>query len=310
MKFLQLSQLIEQYFDINAIEIEQIKAVDTLVFKVKAVTGKCYIAKLYSKHYEDIIRKIAINRVFLQFVAEHTHLKIQVPPTPFFPLIKWEKEERFLVLCDYIVGEKPTFLGEDFMRKMGEMMATLHQAAKKFNQFFDKKIKVLHIDNRLIQRVKPLIINNKDVFNFDNNMLNEAFERINNLYHLVGKTDDNYGLIHSDLHFENVLINADGNLSPIDFDEVAYGHFYLDIAVTLNEIDDLENPALLKAAFWQGYKKVIPVDDIFVTQTTDFQRIAGCLYLNWLLHEDNKKLLDNAKLRSYGQLSIAQVLAS
>jgi amicoumacin kinase len=52
---------------------------------------------------------------------------------------------------------------------------------------------------------------------------------------------DGFGLIHDDLHFANFLIQADGKVTIIDFDDCQYGWFSMDVAMALFDVLVLYN---------------------------------------------------------------------
>jgi Ser/Thr protein kinase RdoA (MazF antagonist) len=74
---------------------------------------------------------------------------------------------------------------------------------------------------------------------------------------------DSYGLIHSDIHQQNMLVN-DNHISVLDFDDCQYGFFALDIGIALYhaiwwglpEDDSAKNDFALKIIknFMAGYK--------------------------------------------------------
>lgn len=299
-----LKELIKTHFDIEIIDYQQVKKIDTLVFKVVDTEGSAFVAKLYKEHNKSIVEKIAQNAPFLAFVKTHTTLNVQLPPKLYFPLVKWKKENRYLVLGNWIEGETPKIKDAHFMQQMGAMMAQLHNAATAFTS----KIDVLTIDNVLVQRVQGLILANQHFFEFDKKRLENAFKYIDSVYKRVGEDPSVFGLIHTDLHFDNVIITPQNAVSPIDFDEVAYGHYLLDIAITFNEIEDLEDESL-KEDYCIGYKKYRSLPDNFDTYIIDFQRIAGCIYLSWFLDEGNTDLPLNKNLLGYARRSLEKILS-
>lgn len=62
--------------------------------------------------------------------------------------------------------------------------------------------------------------------------LHEKMSRIQNEISALPKDIDSYGLIHIDMHQQNILIN-ENNVSVLDFDECRYGFFAHDIGVSL-----------------------------------------------------------------------------
>ena len=70
-----------------------------------------------------------------------------------------------------------------------------------------------------------------------NQLLNEVkdgLDTIKKYVFSIGYEPINFGIIHSDLHFNKILIDEAGNLAVIDFDEAGFGHYLLDAAVTFD----------------------------------------------------------------------------
>lgn len=64
------------------------------------------------------------------------------------------------------------------------------------------------------------------------------------------------GLLHADLHYENVLFHGD-EVRAIDFDDCGYGPLLYDLAVTVFELGDRPD---LCAALLEGYRSVLPFE--------------------------------------------------
>ena len=59
--------------------------------------------------------------------------------------------------------------------------------------------------------------------------------------HCLPTTPDDFGLIHNDLHFANFIIQPEGRMTIIDFDDCGYGWFAMDIAMALFDVLVLYN---------------------------------------------------------------------
>jgi Ser/Thr protein kinase RdoA (MazF antagonist) len=68
----------------------------------------------------------------------------------------------------------------------------------------------------------------------------------------LGEDPATFGLIHADLHLDNVLF-ADGEARPIDFDDCGLGHWVYDMAVTLWLYRMKDNWPIYRDAFFSGY---------------------------------------------------------
>jgi Ser/Thr protein kinase RdoA (MazF antagonist) len=299
-----IDHLIKKYFNIQVVDYQLVKTIDTLVFKVQNTEGVCFAAKLYKAHNKALVEKIKYKALFLDFVKQQTNLQIQALPQTVSPLVDWEGEKRYLVLNEWIEGEKPAIKDAHLMQKMGKMMAQLHNAAS----VFPTKLPVLSIDNALIQAVKFKILARRNKYDFDAKRLDLAFEKMALTYQNTGNAPSVFGLIHSDLHFSNIITNDEGTLSPIDFDELAYGHYLLDMAITLNEIEDYDDAIFLKDNYLNAYLENRPISTNHYTYIVDFQRIASAIYLNWLLENGNEDLLENKKMWQFGRQALDKIL--
>lgn len=67
---------------------------------------------------------------------------------------------------------------------------------------------------------------------------------------VIPKNNDNYGLIHADLHTRNIVFKGDQPY-PIDFGRCGYGYYLYDIAGTLLELTPKH-----RWVFIQGYESV------------------------------------------------------
>jgi len=84
-------------------------------------------------------------------------------------------------------------------------------------------------------------------------LLSEAAGRVEEVLARLGQDQAGYGLIHADLHLDNVLEHH-GQARPIDFEDTSWGHYALDLAITAASIPDALHPVLL-----HGYQTVRPL---------------------------------------------------
>lgn len=67
-----------------------------------------------------------------------------------------------------------------------------------------------------------------------------------------------WGLIHADLHYENVLFR-NGRPLAIDFDDCGWGDYLYDLAVPLSELEDRSNYEALRDGLLDGYARQRPL---------------------------------------------------
>jgi len=68
-----------------------------------------------------------------------------------------------------------------------------------------------------------------------------------------GCTGAHFGLIHADLHAENIIIDKDRNAGVIDFDDLAWGWYVYDLATALLDHWGEKDYAALRDALLAGY---------------------------------------------------------
>ena len=97
----------------------------------------------------------------------------------------------------------------------------------------------------------------------------------------LGKTPDNYGLVHGDFLPENLIVNDDG-LTLIDFDDSGYGWHLYEMATGL--FPQIRQPFFddLVAAYLEGYRSVRDFSDEEAAYLPAFLMICGLNYLGWL----------------------------
>jgi Ser/Thr protein kinase RdoA (MazF antagonist) len=71
-----------------------------------------------------------------------------------------------------------------------------------------------------------------------------------------GEGPETWGLIHADLHANNVLMGS-GQARPIDFDDCGYGHWAYDFAVVLGQqtVEENERGGAQREALLRGYAR-------------------------------------------------------
>jgi Ser/Thr protein kinase RdoA (MazF antagonist) len=85
-------------------------------------------------------------------------------------------------------------------------------------------------------------------------LLLAARQRLRGLLAAYGTPPGRFGLIHADLHPDNIVIDGD-SLGLIDFDDCAFGWHLYDLASALIEYSDAEDFALLHTALLDGYRE-------------------------------------------------------
>jgi Ser/Thr protein kinase RdoA (MazF antagonist) len=91
-----------------------------------------------------------------------------------------------------------------------------------------------------------------------------------------------FGLIHGDLHYENVLFHR-GEARAIDFDDCGWGFHLYDLAVTLSELEDRPRYDQLRDALLEAYAQVRPVPDDHAIHVSALFVLRRMQILLWVL---------------------------
>jgi Ser/Thr protein kinase RdoA (MazF antagonist) len=99
-----------------------------------------------------------------------------------------------------------------------------------------------------------------------------------------------YGLIHQDAHGNNLLVDAEGQITLFDFDECAYSWFVNELAIALFYIaQDAEDAPAFTAEFMpsllRGYVQACPLDPKWLQQIPSFLKIRE-IELYAVMHRD------------------------
>ncbi len=106
---------------------------------------------------------------------------------------------------------------------------------------------------------------------------------------------EDFGMIHDDLHFANFLIQPNGNMVIIDFDDCQWGWFAMDVAMALFDILVLYNPATEEQSqnfarhflsnYLAGYRNEFSISSFWLCQVPRFLKLKElCIYADLLDH--------------------------
>lgn len=175
------------------------------------------------------------------------------------------EEERVKTYFEFIKGDPIDVTNQShwnvkLFEQLGRTLGRMHALSKKF------MVDEIH---------RPVwTVENPDIFGIRGDLSPWIREKYDELMHNLFPyeiTEDTFGLIHNDFHQGNLIINNEGTLTTIDFDECSYNWYAQDVAVVFYH------------AYWQnksfnGYIDTFP-------QTFMSHLFAGYKEEN-LLHQD------------------------
>ncbi|QMS84487.1 phosphotransferase enzyme family protein [Candidatus Xianfuyuplasma coldseepsis] len=139
--------------------------------------------------------------------------KITINSEHYFTVSVFEKARGDLVKNEDLTAE--------FYQMFGREVGKLHRLTKTFNpkhkrpQWYEENFS--DIANKYLQYDSEII---------------DLYQQVEATIKSLPKSIDNYGLIHTDLHFGNMFYDGE-KLTFFDFDDSAYKHFLSDIAIII-----------------------------------------------------------------------------
>jgi len=113
----------------------------------------------------------------------------------------------------------------------------------------------------------------------------EARDRLRSELAALPTDRESFGVIHADLHVNNVLRSADGFVA-IDFDDAGFGWYVWDIAVAFQSLVHADPPEVVEQAgrnaFVTGYRSVHPLSDEEVEVADALCVARGLSIIGWM----------------------------
>lgn len=291
-KFMNLLNIISQQYQLNLKSWKLLQETDDLVYKISDNCQQHYTVKIHRKKSSKKNDKLLDLCNWLDFLSETVTFNFPLPlrnvNDSFYSLIQDEKG----IIYDFVVyrwvnGEPISkHMNQRNNQKIGALMAQLHDASSRY----DRNATALpRYDERWLRDCSSIILNGAKNVGYTKQQLNKVkhgLAEIEKYLFSIGYETINFGIIHSDLHFNNILIDSAGNLAIIDFDEAGFGHYWLDIAVTFDEFYDYDEADTAIEQFIDGYKTVRNIK--FDSQTiVMFRGLSATLYGSWVFSPEN-----------------------
>ena len=166
--------------------------------------------------------------------------------------------------------------------RLGQLVAKLHDHAQHWTPAFEldrplyDSTSVLRTDNIFGEEAVTYKQLPEDVQEY----LQRLYEQLQEVEQRLGKSSNQFGLIHSDLSFGNVLFTTDAVL-PIDFDDCGFGYYLYDLAVIL--AGPWERPGFQQRrdALLQGYREICELPDEHLSLIPAFMAMRASSLGQW-----------------------------
>src|ERR1700760_41142 len=111
------------------------------------------------------------------------------------------------------------------------------------------------------------------------------------------KDPGRYGMIHSDMHPDNLLIGG-SSISVIDFDDAAHGWFYYDIAAALQPHVERSDYVEWRTVLLESYCKTRALDEFDESLLDTFLLVRDLAEIGWYLQRPEVEALNRRHLKS------------
>lgn len=121
-----------------------------------------------------------------------------------------------------------------------------------------------------------------------------AMEKAQHLIENLSKSSAYFGMIHSDIHFSNIICDGE-KYAVIDFGDCAMGYYLMDIAVTEMEFQDYSNADRLISAFRESYK--YKRGCFFSDEDANtFKVMSSLLLLEWIFESKSEQVREDKSM--------------
>ncbi len=171
---------------------------------------------------------------------------------------------------------------DELFKSIGQAAGTLHDVSKRYHPSRPNLKRPAWFDGYEIQEATRLLASSSDPAR---QKLTTLLEELQSL----PTSPLDFGLIHNDLHFANFLIQPDGQVTIIDFDDCGYGWFVMDVAMALFDVlvvyDPLDENESQRFArqfmtnYLSGYRKKNDLAPFWLSQIPHFLKLKElCIY--------------------------------
>jgi Ser/Thr protein kinase RdoA (MazF antagonist) len=283
------------HFGLSDLDIHLVSASENLTFRVlEGSTRATYSLRLHRPGYHDAV-EMTSERQWLRALAA---AGVRVPEPvdsaegeEFVVVpVDGEVEGRFATMSRWMPGRILASLLDDdvepavevsYWHQIGATMAAIH--AQSSGWVAPQGFRRRHLDTPGLLGDYPHWGRFWEFHDFkpqDRRLLLAARDAIAELLWSYGCHERTYSLIHADMTIRNVLVDDQGTVSVIDFDDAAYGWHQYDMAAALN---NCSNPidGERERAFLDGYRSVRTLSDDDEALLPVFRLVRGMASLGW-----------------------------
>lgn len=249
---------IKQY-NFNSVKLKFLKHLENTTFKLSTEQGN-FLLRVYCGLH-NTAQDIESEANIIEYLSSCNNYTYQKPIRNnydnFVSIFEAAESKPVSILSwidSPIVGHQVDDLS--LFEKLGKLIACIHNKLADWQKPVDFQRPTLDVDG---------LIGNNGAFGYAN-LGYKYFDRETvSLFELVCKRlvdfeavtakETNFGIIHGDLHLNNVILHQN-SLIPIDFDDSGWGYYIYDLAVILANYWGMMEYSAIKTNLLQGYRTI------------------------------------------------------
>lgn len=293
-----LASLVASRYEIDAIENCQFWHRGLSDVYLVETRSQNYILRVSHTHWRSR-HDIDFELEFLNHLAQH-QIPVASPlrskENKFSVKIKAPEGKRYAALFPYAPGE--IAMG-DFNHQqsylLGETVAKLHNASKKFNSLSCRKpLDLEHLLNDSLQIIAPFLYDRKE----DLKHLLDAIAKIRDELKDLSTGAPYWVVCWGDPHSGNVHLTPDNRMTLFDFDQCGYGWRMFDVAKFWQVSLQTGLSRSIRLAFLDGYRAC---ENVTEEEVNSLQALTQAAYIwSWAIALNHAKFYDYSRLdRSY-----------
>ncbi|HCI80202.1 MAG TPA: hypothetical protein DHW02_10985 [Ktedonobacter sp.] len=287
---------------------------DNAVYLITTCTGERFVLRISAAEGQSAVEQWS-EMQWLQALRRETHLLVPEPiPTHDGTFVMSATvteilEPRQCVLLSWISGEPPEpGIQLEIVERIGAFTAYLHLHSEHFvppTGFVRPSW-----DWERLFGVSSVLNNEKvmvSLTHYQQEVLLAVSTKILQALNLIDKDASSWGLIHADLHRDNILLHNE-KVGIIDFDDCGWGYYLFDVASVLDSfyrrvVTSHEGYPMLKEAYLTGYSRVRALPAHLDTSLRIFKVMRDMVNVNFILSSKN------LNVQAWGYQRLEKILA-
>jgi Ser/Thr protein kinase RdoA (MazF antagonist) len=234
-------------FKLHVSDLRPLGGMEGMALEYKR-NGSTYVLKITPKSKDDPaeVSKLEEKLEFIHYLAENDVRVAQPIPSPVGKWVETVETDQLIYLVNALTKAEGKHFNlynvprgdSNFFQGWGQVTGQMHRLAKSY--------KIWKKDSEEGSPIS-MITNWKEEHQFfagwcPYDDVRDKWIELGQEFDMLPKNRAGYGLIHNDLHPWNMIVNAQGEITVIDFDVCSFHFFIKDIAIALFHVNWSGNP--------------------------------------------------------------------